>query len=226
MSFTLSPTAKKERLGYTVSCLSGMDIHITGEYDLSTVFQSHGSAKELLSSLEGRVDFKAREGTIYRYPILARVLSVLSVLEIFRGKIPNLGESGFPYHVIALRGDIHKGIFTIEKAYIGGKSLDIIAEGEIDLGKQQLDIVVLVAPFSGVNWVIRHTPLLGKVMSGTLISIPVRVSGALANPDVVFLSPTAVGSRILRLMENIVKLPVDIVSPILPKGEKEKKQTR
>jgi len=224
MSFTFTPTAKKETLGYTIACLAGMDVHITGEYDLSSNFQAQGTGKEILSSLEGSVDFKAREGKIYRYPILQKILSVLSVLELFRGRAPDLGGSGFPYHSMAVRGDIHKGIFTLEKAYIGGQSLDIIAEGEIDLGKQKLDLVVLVAPFSAINWVIRHTPLLGKIMGGTLISIPVRVSGDLADPDVVFLSPTAVGSRILRLLENIIELPVDIISPILPKEKEQEKK--
>jgi hypothetical protein len=224
MSFSFTPTAKKETLGYTISCLTGMDVHITGEYDLNSNVQAHGTGKEILSSLEGRVDFKARDGKIYRYPILQKILSVLSVLEIFRGRVPDLGGSGFPYHSMAIRGDIHKGIFTLEKAYIGGKSLDIIAEGEIDLGKQKLDLVVLVAPFSTINWVIRHTPLLGKIMGGTLISIPVRVSGDLADPDVVFLSPTAVGKRILRLLENIIRLPVDIISPILPKEKEQEKK--
>jgi hypothetical protein len=223
MSFTFTPTAKKETLGYTIACLTGMDIHITGDYDLSSKFQAHGTGKEILSSLEGRVDFKARDGKIYRYPLLQKIVSVLSVLEIFRGRVPDLGGSGFPYHSMAIRGDIHKGIFTLEKAYIGGQSLDIIAEGEIDLGKQKVDIVVLVAPFSTINWIIRNTPLLGKIMGGTLISIPVRVSGDLADPDVVFLSPTAVGSRILRLFENIIMLPVDVISPLLPK-EKEQEQ--
>jgi len=224
MSFTFTPTAKKETLGYTIACLAGMDVHITGEYDLSSNFQAQGTGKEILSSLEGSVDFKAREGKIYRYPILQKILSVLSVLELFRGRAPDLGGSGFPYHSMAIQGDIHKGIFTLEKAYIGGQSLDIIAEGEIDLGKQKLDLVVLVAPFSAINWVIRHTPLLGKIMGGTLISIPVRVSGDLADPNVVFLSPTAVGSRILRLLENIVELPVDIISPILPKEKEQEKK--
>jgi hypothetical protein len=217
ISFTFTPTAKKETLGFTIACLTGMDIHITGDYDLSSKFQAHGTGKEILSSLEGRVDFKARDGKIYRYPLLQKIVSVLSVLEIFRGRVPDLGGSGFPYHSMAVRGDIHKGVFTLEKAYIGGQSVDIIAEGEIDLGKQKLDIVVLVAPFSTINWIIRNTPLLGKIMGGTLISIPVRVSGDLTDPDVVFLSPTAVGSRILRLFENIIMLPVDVISPLLPK---------
>jgi hypothetical protein len=125
---------------------------------------------------------------------------------------------------MALRGDIHKGVFTVEKAYIGGKSIDIIAEGEVDLGKQKVELVVLVAPFSTINWIIRHIPLVGKIMGGTLISIPVRVSGDLKDPDVVFLSPTAVGSRVLRLLENIIKLPVEIISPILPKDKEQKKE--
>jgi hypothetical protein len=224
ISFTFTPTAKKETLGYTISCLTGMDVHVTGEYDLTSRFQSHGKGMDILSSLEGRVDFKARNGKIYRYPTLQKILSVLSVLEIFRGRAPDLGGSGFPYNSMALRGDIHKGVFTVEKAYIGGKSIDIIAEGEVDLGKQKVELVVLVAPFSTINWVIRHIPLVGKIMGGTLISIPVRVSGDLKDPDVVFLSPTAVGSRVLRLLENIIKLPVDIISPILPKDKEQKKE--
>ena len=223
ISFTFTPTAKKETLGYTISCLTSMDVHVSGEYDLSSSFKSHGTGKELLSSLEGRVDFKARDGKIYHYPLLQKILSVLSVLEIFRGRAPDLGGSGFPYHSMAIRGDIHKGVFTLEKAYIGGQSVDIIAEGEIDLGKQKLDLVVLVAPFSSINWIIRHIPLVGTIMGGTLISIPVRVSGDMTNPDVVFLSPTAVGKRILNILENIIKLPVDIVSPLMPKEKEEKK---
>jgi hypothetical protein len=222
MSFTFTPLAKKERLGYTIACLAGMDVHITGEYDLSSNFQAQGTGKELLSSLEGRVDFKARKGKIYRYPMLQKILSVLSVLDIFRGRIPEIGGSGFPYSSMALRGDIHKGVFTVEKAYIGGQSVDIIAEGEVDLAKRKIDVVVLVAPFSTINWIIRHIPLVKTIMGGTLISIPTRVSGDLTNPDVTVLSPTAVGSRILKLFENIIKAPVELFSPLFSK-EKEKK---
>jgi hypothetical protein len=123
---------------------------------------------------------------------------------------------------MAIRGGIHQGKFTVEKAYIGGQSLDLIAQGEVDIAGGRMDLIVLVAPFSTINWVIRHIPLGGKVMGGTLISIPVRVSCDLASPDVVFLSPTAVGTRILNLLENIIKLPVEIISPLMPKDEDKK----
>ncbi|HSQ77501.1 MAG TPA: AsmA-like C-terminal domain-containing protein, partial [Nitrospirota bacterium] len=212
LSFTFTPSVKNEHLGYTLACLTGMDIHITGDYDLTANIRSHGTGTNMLPALEGRVDFKARKGTIYQFPTLAKVLSVLSVLEIFRGRAPEIGGNGFPYNSMALRGDIHQGVFTIEKAYIGGKSLDIIAEGEVDLGKHKIDMVVLVAPFSSINWLIRHTPVVNTVMGGTLISIPTRVSGDLTNPDVAVLSPTAVGSRILKMFTNIIKAPVKLFS--------------
>jgi hypothetical protein len=223
LSFTFTPSAKAQPLGPTVDCLSGKDMRITGVYDLTADIRSHGTTTEILSSLEGRVDFKARNGKIYRYPTLQKVLSVLSVLEIFRGRAPEIGGSGFPYSSMALRGDIHKGVFTVEKAYIGGKTIDIIAEGEVDLAKQKIDVTVLVAPFSTINWLIRKIPLVNTIMGGTLISIPTRVSGDLANPDVAVLSPTAVGSRILKLFENIIKAPVKVFSPSNSKEKQEKK---
>jgi hypothetical protein len=224
LSFSFTPEVKKGALGPTIDCLTNKEINVTGDYELSSTIRAQGVGKEILSSLEGRVDFKARDGKIYHYPILQKILSVLSVLEVFRGRTPELGGSGFPYHSMAVRGDIHEGKFTVERAYIGGQSLDIIAEGEVDLVNQRADLVVLVAPFSTLNWVIRNTPIVGKIMGGTLISIPVRVSGDLANPDIVFLSPTAVGTRILDIMENIIKLPVDIISPIVPKEEEQGKK--
>ncbi len=211
-SFIFTPSAKAEPLEPTIDCLAGKQMHITGDYDLTAKIQSHGTGTDMFSALEGRVDFKAREGRIYQFPALANVLSVLSVLEIFRGRAPEIGGNGFPYNSMALRGDIHQGVFTIEKAYIGGKSLDIIAEGEVDLEKQKIDMVVLVAPFSSINWLIRHIPVVNTVMGGTLISIPTRVSGDLRDPDVTVLSPMAVGSRILKMFTNIIEAPVKLFS--------------
>ncbi len=216
-SFTFTPSAKAEPLEPTIDCLTGKELHITGDYDLTAGIQSHGTGTDMLSALEGRVDFKARKGMIYQFPALANVLSVLSVFEVFRGRAPEIGGGGFPYNSMALRGDIHQGVFSIEKCYIGGKSIDLIAEGDVDLGKRKIDMVVLVAPFSSINWLIRKTPIVNTIMGGTLISIPTRVSGDLMNPEVTVLSPTAVGSRILKMFTNIIKAPVALFS-----NEKEK----
>ena len=217
------PTAGHQPLGPALSCLSGEKVDVTGTFDLKADIAMHGKSGALLSSIEGGIDFKARDGKIYRYPVLAKIFSVLSVTEIFRGRAPQLGGNGFPYRSLAVKGDLHQGKFEVEKAYIGGSSLHLIGQGSVDIAGNKEDLVVLVAPFSTIDWLIRHIPLVKQIMGGTLISIPVKVSGDLSNPDVTFLAPSAVGSRVLELMKNIVELPVTIISPLLPR-EKEKKK--
>ncbi len=223
INFNFKPAASKQQLESTLNCLAGRDVRVTGTFDLKANIRSQGKSGTLVKSLEGNVDFTSDEGRIYHYPILAKIFSVLSVLEIFRGKLPELGGNGFPYHTIAMTGKLHQGKLELEKAFIGGKSLDIIAQGEVDLVAQKVDLVVLVAPFSTLNWIIRHIPLVSSIMGGTLISVPVKVSGDASNPEVTFLAPSAVGTRFLNLLENILELPVKIISPILPK-EPEKQE--
>jgi hypothetical protein len=220
VSFGFAALAKKEKLGPTIDCLAGKELHVTGTYDFNSHISAHGNGKELLKTLDGRIDFKAVDGKIYQYPTLQKIFSVLSVLEIFRGSAPEIGSAGFAYHALTLRGDIHEGKFTIERAYLGGKSIDLIAQGEVDIAAGNMDLIVLVAPFSTLNWIIRHIPLVGDIMGGTLISFPIRVSGDIKNPDVVFLSPTAVGTRIVNLLENIIKAPVKLIAPLLPGNKK------
>ncbi|HYA87030.1 MAG TPA: AsmA-like C-terminal domain-containing protein [Nitrospirota bacterium] len=221
--FDFKPIAAKQPLEPTLTCLPGITARETGTFDLRADIRSHGQSGTLVKSLEGQVDFTSNEGKLYHYPVLAKIFSVLSVLEIFRGKLPEVGGNGFPYHTMVIKGKLREGKFELEEAYIHGTSVDIIAQGQVDLAAQKMDLVVLVAPFSTINWIISHIPLVGSIMGGTLVSVPVKVSGDPSNPDVTYLAPSAVGTRLLNLLENILELPVKIVSPILPK-EQEKKE--
>ncbi len=42
------------------------------------------------------------------------------------------------------------------------------------------------------------------------------MSGGLVDPEVTFLAPSAVGTMMLEILENIVKIPVEIISPLIP----------
>ncbi len=218
-----TPAIRNQPLAYSISCLTGLNVHITGNYDLNADLRMQGKSGSLVSSLEGNVDFTSRNGKIYRAPTLAKIFSVLSVTEIFRGKTPVLGGSGFPYKKLMLKGKLHQGKLRLEQAYITGSSVDLIAEGSVDFASRRMDLVVLVAPFSTINWIIRHIPIVGKLLGGTLVSIPVKVTGDFENPDVIFLDPSVVGSRIVELFKNIVELPVEIISPFFERGKKDNK---
>ena len=99
--------------------------------------------------------------------------------------------------------------------------MGIAIEGNIDLIKKKVNLVVLVAPFKTVDRIVKHIPLVGNILGGTLISIPFRAIGNLDDPDVIPLSPTAVGSGMLGILERTLKLPITIIQPVLP-GSKNK----
>jgi hypothetical protein len=217
------PGAHAQQLSTALECLQQVTTSMSGTFDLASLLTTRGKGSELLSKLDGKVELTAKDGVIRKHLLLARIFSILSVTEIFRGKLPDFGGSGFTYHTLMVQGTLKQGKFLIEQAFIDGTSITLIATGEIDIAAGTTDLVVLVAPFSSVDWFIRHIPLLGKVMGGTLISIPVKVSGKRDDPKVTILAPSAVGSRIEELFKNFVELPVDIISPILQEGTKEEK---
>jgi hypothetical protein len=53
-------------------------------------------------------------------------------------------------------------------------------------------------------------------LGGSLVSVPVKIKGNLSDPQVTFLSPSAVGSAFLGIMERTIKLPITIIEPVLP----------
>jgi uncharacterized protein YhdP len=97
---------------------------------------------------------------------------------------------------------------------IDGSSADIAGQGTVNLVTGETDMIVLVSPFKTVDALVKYTPVIGDWLGGTLVSIPVRVSGAFSDPTVTPLSPTAVGSSLLNLMKNTVGLPVKLIEPL------------
>jgi hypothetical protein len=79
-----------------------------------------------------------------------------------------------------------------------------------------VDLNALVVPVNRVQRMVGKIPVLGKILGGSLVSIPVKIKGNLSDPEVAFLSPSAVGSAFFGIMERTLKLPFTIIEPVLP----------
>ena len=88
--------------------------------------------------------------------------------------------------------------------------------------KKKMDLIILVAPFKTVDRIVKFIPLIGHILGGKLISIPFRAKGDLADPDVIPLHPTAVGSEVLGILERTLKLPITIMQPVFSSGKNNK----
>jgi len=215
--------AKNQNIAPSYACLSKNQIQLTGSFDLAGQIKAQGQSEELLRSAHGRFDFTARKGQITKNKKLSRILEVLNVTEIVRGKIPDLRSKGFNYETINVQGEFKDDIMVFEKFYMDGKTLDLVGQGTLDLKRNMLDVelLALVGLFKTVNSAIKYIPGEKYLMFGNLVSIPVGVKGDAADPKVSVMSVSAVRSNVLDFAERFIKSPLKLIESVIPGKKKE-----
>ncbi|MGD8993281.1 MAG: AsmA-like C-terminal domain-containing protein, partial [Desulfobacterales bacterium] len=215
------PVAKELDLDSSLTCLFDKQHLMAGSFDLNGKLLAKAKPSAFPKSLTGNMAFNSNDGRIYRFGMLAKIFALLNVTEIYRGEVPDLKGKGFAYNSMTARGVFEDGRLIISDTSIDSPSMGIAIEGDINLTENKVNLVVLVAPFKTVDRIVKIIPLVGNIMGGNLISIPFRAVGDLGDPDVIPLSPTAVGSGLLGILERTLKLPITIIQPVLP-GSKDK----
>ena len=225
ISLHFEPTAKNEKLARTLSCLTDEERPVTGHFDLAATVSAKEQKTELVKSLEGKLKFVASDGRVYRYGAIAKILNLLNVEGVIRGQLPNIRKEGFPYQSIKAKGHLEKGKLMVDEGVLDSHSMNMVFEGHIKLTDGTMNMTVLVAPLKTADWVIEKIPVVNYILQGTLVTIPYRVTGPLADPKVTPLSPTAVASRLLTIMKRTVTLPAKVLEfPFESPEEKEKKK--
>jgi hypothetical protein len=201
-------------LDETLLCLWGTKGVIDGNYSLKGSLSAGGDEKNLLSSLHGTVNFSAKEGRIFPIGFIAKIFSVLNITEIYRGQVPDLTQKGCAYDSIIATGTIKDGILSLDNSVVDAQCMKMVWRGTIDLVARQADLIVVVAPLRTVDKIIGKVPVLGQLLNGTLISFPVRVSGDLNDPDVVPMSPSALGSGFVEFLKRTMQVPFRLMEPL------------
>ena len=156
--------------------------------------------------------------------LLAKIFAILNLTEIYRGEVPDLTGEGFGYNKMIIKADFKGKKLVMQECAIDGASMGLACEGYIDLVDDKINLVILVAPFKTVDRIVKKIPLISSVLGGKIVSIPFRAKGDIENPTVFPLSPTAVGSGVLGIMERTLKLPITIIQPLLPEESEKKKK--
>jgi hypothetical protein len=222
LEIVLVPTAINQSLAPAVACVTDQENLAMGTFSLNGQLLSTSKPDDVLQAVSGELAFSAEKGRIYRFGLLAKILSILNVTEIYRGEIPDLIGEGFAYHGMTIGADIENGKLIMRECSIDGVSMGIACEGHIDFSENKMDLILLVAPFKTADRIVKMLPLIKHILGGKLISIPFRASGDLKNPNVIPLHPTAVGSGVLGVLERTLKLPITIMQPVFSsaKGKK------
>ena len=220
LDFTLEGKGLDVTTSY--SCLTEGRVKMTGTLDFSSKITAQGEAGDLVNSMQGPLEMTFTKGTIEQSKLLARTLEVLNVTEIVKGKLPDLGSTGFIYSTIILQGAFQGEKLIIEQVRMDGETLDVLGYGEVNFVQGTIDVELMAAPFKTVDTVVKYIPGINYLLAGTLVTIPVSVKGNMTDPNVMVMSPSSVGSGLLKLGERIIKSPVKLIETLIPTKSKVK----
>jgi hypothetical protein len=221
MALEVRPAVTGGQLSETGACLFGEGNRADGRFSLQGTVAGKGKPDTIVSTLQGGLNFSSQEGLIREsvgFNVLRRVLALVNITEVFAGSMPDFSRSGFRYNSIKSRADIEEGTLFIREMVVDGKNITLTAQGSVDLVDKALDLTVLVAPLKTVDRIVGKIPLVSDVLNGTLVSIPVQVRGTLDAPEASFMSPQAVGSGLIRITEQTLRLPLKLIHPSSPNG--------
>ena len=205
---------KNGDLSKSIPCMFGKTGSIKGDYAISGNLKSQGNMDTLFDNLNGKINFHSSGGRIYKLTLLSRILSVINISKFIRGRLPDIIQHGFAYHSIDIKADVKKGRLFLKSAVIKGVDMTLTFNGWIDMREDKMEITCLVAPFRTADMIIKYIPLLGPILNGQLVSIPVKVTGRLDNPDVFLLPPSEVGKGLINIMRRTLETPFRLLKLI------------
>jgi len=226
VSFDFRPMAEKQDLDPTVNCLRGGKVRATGLFDLKGDIKARGKAEHLSESVQGKLEAFAENGRINHSIPLEKVFAYLSVIEIFRGQLPNMTEEGLAYKSITIRGDFQEGKFVLKEGVLNGFSMNMAAEGYYDLKDKRMKGTLLVAPMATADSVIDKIPGINHIMGGTLVSIPVKIEGELSDPVVNVLPASSVGEGLWGMMKRTAELPFMIIDSVFSNNGEDQEENQ
>jgi hypothetical protein len=124
---------------------------------------------------------------------------------------------------MSVRGKREGKALRFEEMTLDAPVVQIVAAGQIDTDTGKMSFDAMVAPLQTANYILEHLPLLNRIFGGSVLAVPVQISGTLKDPIVVPLGPGAVARRLTDIIGNVLKLPVEAITIISPGADSQGK---
>ena len=211
ISLDFQMEATDQEFSEVLICLEGGEQQMTGLLDLTASISGQGTKDTLVKSLKGDLQYSAKDGYIYQDAQTAKLLSLLNVTDMFKGKIPDLRVEGFHYDSLIVKGVMENGVLVIDPAKLEAPIMDIVANGTIDLPQKKINLQVLVAPLQTVNKIQNMLPIVKHIFPSSIAAVPVEVSGDFSDIKVRALSMSSLSGRVFDIMMDALSTPVRIL---------------
>ena len=217
--FDIGFDVKEAELEPASLCLTSKKSDIKGIYSLKARLTGAGDAGQLLQLTKGEYEFNARDGEFVRSAPVDRTFDYLNATGDFKLAFPDLDKSAFSYRSVSARGKIDGATIVNGELVIQAPPLTIAVQGGVDTERRRIDLKGLVSVSMPGSQVVKRIPLIGGILGGSLVGIPVRITGSLDEPDVTYLSPADVGAELLNVPLRILGAPLSAMRLFTPGGK-------
>lgn len=215
---------KNKNIEPVLACLYDGKRLMQGKYSLKATLHSQATLinsdnnNEIMDSLKknlaGTIEMRSEGGRIFRLTLLSRILSVINIAKLMKGKLPDIEQNGFAFNSIKFMADVVKGKIILKQAVINGLDMTLLFVGEISPFTSKIDLTCLVAPFKTADSIIKKIPIINTMLRGRLISVPVKAGGTINDPDITVLHPSEVAKSIIYTMQDILTTPFRLINLI------------
>jgi hypothetical protein len=184
---------------------------VTGKVNLTGSLESMGKdGTERKGNLNGVLSLRIEDGTIHRLRLLVQILNLLDLSRWFTLKLPDLGKEGIRFRSISGDFTVQQGVFLTENLIVDSDDLRMTGGGKIDLVTDEIDFVLAVRPFAGIDTAIGYIPLLGRSVAAIKNSFLVasfNIRGPIENPRV---TPAPL-STLSEWVFGVLRIPKDMI---------------
>lgn len=193
---------------------------MTGRVNLTGNLETTGKNDiERKQNLNGAFNLRIEDGTINRMRILVQILNLLDLSRWFTLQLPDLTKQGIRFRAITADFKVDKGVYATENLLVDSNDLRMSGAGKIDVPNDEIDLVVAVRPFAGIESAFNQVPILGRGVAAIMNSFLVgsfSIKGRIEEP--------AITAMPLGTLSEMFWSVLGIPKSILTLGDAEKKQ--
>jgi len=220
---TLGVVAEPKIQGVPVqSFLKWFDLtntEMTGRVNLTGKLETVGSSDaERKQNLNGAFTMRIEDGMINRMRLLVQLLNLLDLSRWFTLQLPDLTKQGIRFRAITADFKVVKGVYATENLVVDSSDLRMTGVGKIDVPKDELDLVIAVRPFAGIDTAINAIPILGRgiaAIKNSFLVASFTIKGKIENPTI---TPAPLGT-LSEMFWGVLGIPKSIITV----GEPDKK---
>jgi uncharacterized protein involved in outer membrane biogenesis len=193
---------------------------MTGSVTLAGKLETVGKNDvERKQNLNGAFNMKIEDGTINRMRIVVQILNLLDLSRWFTFQLPDLTKEGIRFRAITGDFKVVKGVYLTENLVVDSNDLRMTAAGKIDVPKNELDLIVAVRPFAGIDTALNYIPLLGRgvaAIKNSFLVASFNIQGSIDNPTI---TPAPLGT-LTEWFWGVLGIPKNMIGS----GDGEKKE--